>query len=289
MPLGKIETSSTGGPGLKITYNMELVNEEMRQLEKDRNMLRGILEGQYDEFTSPDVLNEEADKLRNNIAARKKLLEAYEQSEPYRKALQSSEPTKTSVSPSEMETYTGKKIPTKGGPFEVVSSKEADVAEIKKFLQGVSGKEIPNIEEKLSRVLGKETPSVGKKLKGGFKMGGGAGKILRGAEKFAGPASLFIDPVLTMAEEARKGSKGGKELMADIEANTPETVKDIVKEAQISNRLPKPEARLSPEERLKIKELIKIKRIPSGSYPVGDAGFYKTPEGKLVQTKFLKE
>lgn len=177
-------------PGPKITYNMGLVNEEMQRLQKDRDMLRGILEGEYDDLAGPDLLAEEADKYRKDIATRKRLLEAYGQSEPYREALQSSEPTKISVSPSEMETYTGKEAPTKGGPLKVVSSEKADVAKIKQILREISGKEIPNIEEKLSRAMGKETPSAGKKLKGALKMAGA--DIARGLA-FA-PAFEFMAP-----------------------------------------------------------------------------------------------
>jgi len=94
MPLGKTSTSSAGSAGKVYNFDPSILEDQMDAIKKEKEMLRGILEGQYDEFADKDLLQAEADKLKETIARRKMTLDVYSKDQEYRDLIHAEDPTK---------------------------------------------------------------------------------------------------------------------------------------------------------------------------------------------------
>lgn len=94
MPLGKTSTSSAGSAGKVYNFDPSIVDDQMDAIKKEKEMLRGILEGEYDEFADKDLLQAEADKLKETIARRKMTLDVYSKEQEYRDLVHAEDPTK---------------------------------------------------------------------------------------------------------------------------------------------------------------------------------------------------
>ena len=94
MPLGKTSTSSTGSSGKVYNFDPSIVSDQINAIKKEKEMLRGILEGEYDEFADKDLLQSEADKLKETIARRKMTLDVYSKDQEYRDLIHAEDPTK---------------------------------------------------------------------------------------------------------------------------------------------------------------------------------------------------
>jgi len=94
MPLGKTSTSSAGSAGKVYNFDPSILEDQMDAIKKEKKMLRGILEGQYDEFADKDLLQAEADKLKETIARRKMTLDVYSKDQEYRDLVHAEDPTK---------------------------------------------------------------------------------------------------------------------------------------------------------------------------------------------------
>lgn len=94
MPIGKTSTSSVGSAGKVYSFDPSIVGDQMQAIKKEKEMLRGILEGEYDEFADKDLLQAEADKLKETIARRKMTLDVYSKDQEYRDLIHAEDPTK---------------------------------------------------------------------------------------------------------------------------------------------------------------------------------------------------
>jgi hypothetical protein len=93
MPIGKTETVSSM-PGKVYNFDPSIVRDQMDSIQKEKEMLRGILEGQYDEFADKDFLEAEAGKLKDAIARRKMTLDVYSKDQGYRDLIHAEDPVR---------------------------------------------------------------------------------------------------------------------------------------------------------------------------------------------------
>jgi uncharacterized phage infection (PIP) family protein YhgE len=94
MSLGKTTTVNAGAAGKTYKFDPSIVSDQLDAIKKEKEMLRGILEGEYDEFADKDYLQSEADKLKEAIAKRKLTLDVYSKDQGYRDLIHAEDPTK---------------------------------------------------------------------------------------------------------------------------------------------------------------------------------------------------